>query len=1006
MVAGGLPPPGVYDIPAGAPFLDLLAERLLALDGDTLAQTRILLPSRRACQELQRHLVRRAGERALLLPRLEPVGEVDPAELVLDPEVAATIPPAMPPLLRILLLARLVAPAQGLPVEQAVRLAGELATLLDELATEEVGLEAVTRLAPDEYAEHWQTILQFLEILRDHWPAILRQYGMVDPAERRRRLLDALAARWQQQPPPEPVIAAGVTGTVPAVARLLGVIARLPRGYVILPGLDRWLDEEAWAQVRHTPTHPQWALARLLADHLRVERQAVRPFAPEAETGWMHARGRLWSEVMRPAVSGLEADASLPLEEALSGLVVSTASDRAEQALELALRLRDVLETPGRRAILITPDRHLARRVAAELRRWQLEVDDTGGLPLDQTPPGRFLLHLAHACLEPFSPPALLAALQHPLARGGREAGEFRRLARQLERELLRGPRPAGDLAGLGRLLKKRHEQACADGDPARSETLAQLLAWFEALKQDLKPLLCLADKSEVRAEELLQAHIQAAENLARDPEGSSKELWKGWMGQKLALFLRELEPALAVLGSLEPAAWPAVLAHLMAQVTVRPPHGGHPRLAIVGQLESRLVSADLVILAGLEEGSWPRPAMGGPWLSRSMREDAGLPPVDQRIGFAAHDFVQAAGAQAVVLSTSRRDEGGNPTVASRWLQRLEAVLQARGFDLERLDDARVRHWARQLDRPQAHRPRPRPRPCPPRHVRPRAYHATEIGHLLRDPFRIYAYRILGLEPLEPLDADPTAADRGRIIHLILRDFCRHHPAALPDGDPEALVQQLVEFSEGRFGALDAHPHLRLVWKTRFELMVRHLVAEEYRRRTPDIRVHAEVAGWREITLEDVDGTPLTVTIHARADRIEKAGGRIRIIDYKTGSVPKAREIRLGLAPQLPVEAWIATAGGFAEVGPGEVEAVEYWQLTGTSRGMETKVYDRNTLKSWIAGVDQGLRRLLVHFLRDEAPYAAIPRPDVAEQRFNPYHHLARVQEWWGHEGRTAEDAP
>jgi len=1006
MSGAALPPPGVYDIPAGVPFLDVLVERLLRLEPGELASVHLLLPSRRTCELARRRFLDLAGGRPLLLPRIEPVGEVDALdELTADPAFAFDVPPAILPLHRTLLLARLVATAQGLPVEQAVRLASELGSLLDELATEEVDLDALAGLVPEAYAGHWQLTLRFLAVLRERWPEILAERGRVDPPVRRRLLLDARAERWRRDPPDHPVIAAGITGTVPAVARLLAVIARLPKGYVILPGLDRWLDDRAWEAVRATPTHPQWALARLLHEHLGVDRAAVRPFAPEREDARIRARGRLWSEVMRPAARAEDwRHVTPPSDDALSGLTVSVAADRAEEALEIALRMREALEEPGRTAILVTPDRNLARRVSAELQRWHLQVDDTGGLPLDQTPPGRFLLHLAHACLEDPAPAALLALLQHPFARGGRDPAVFRRFSRLLEREVLRGPRPAGGMEGLRVLLRQRAAEAQANGDGGRAGELQALLEWYDGLLEILQPLLAFTGRRGVDPHALLDAHLRTAEALARGPEEGDEGrpppklpgLWSEWSGRALRRFVEELRPALADLGPVDPAAWPAILAHLMALQTVRPPFGGHPRLAIVGQMESRLVTADLVILGGLDEGTWPRPAQGGPWLSRGMRADAGLPPAEQRIGFSAHDFVQAACAREVVITRSRRDEAGNPTVPSRWLQRLEAVLHAAGRKIGDLADPKRRAWAQALDRPDGYRPCARPQPSPPRHLRPRVFHATEIEHLLNDPFRVYARRILGLEPLDPLDADPTATERGRIVHAILCAFCRAHPAGLPVRDAEELAALLGHFAARHFDALAAHPHVRLVWEERFRHIARDVARAELERRRDGRSVHAEVRGSRQVDLADgEDADPIALELRARADRIERTATGLRIIDYKTGAVPGRKDIARGLAPQLLVEALIAAGGGFEGVPAADVEAIEYWRLSGTARGVEMKTYGEPELGEWLRRAEEGLRRLLRHFLLEEAPFAAVPRPEAAE-RFNPYYHLARVQEWWG----------
>jgi ATP-dependent helicase/nuclease subunit B len=253
----------VHTIPAHQPFLDRLIEPLLGWDRERLADALLLVPSRRACLAAREAFLRLAGGAPLLLPRVVPIGEPDEAELLLDAALGFELPPAIGPLRRRLLLTRLIlARSPEMAHEQAVRLSGELERFLDEAHNEEVDLAALDELAPTDLAEHWQETVVFLRLVRDAWPAVLAEEGRIEPARRRRLLLDALAARWRRSPPAGPVIAAGITGTVPCVARLLALVARLPEGAVVVPALDQTLDEAGWRGVG--PSHPQHGLRRLL----------------------------------------------------------------------------------------------------------------------------------------------------------------------------------------------------------------------------------------------------------------------------------------------------------------------------------------------------------------------------------------------------------------------------------------------------------------------------------------------------------------------------------------------------------------------------------------------------------------------------------------------------------------------------------------------------------------------------------------------------------------------
>ena len=713
-------PAKVYSIAPGRPFLEALADGLLARVGaDPMALTdfTVLLPTRRACRALAEAFLRRTAGRPLLLPRLVPLGDLDLDEITLTGgdegvfEAAAELPPAIPELRRRLLLTRLVLkwgatqPDGPRSPDQAARLAGELARLLDQVQTERLSLDDLQGLVPEEHARHWQITLKFLTILTEHWPAVLADEGCLDPADRRNRAMRAQAEAWRRAPPPGPVIAAGTTGSVPATAELVAVVAGLAEGAVVLPGLDRHADDETWDQILDQPTHPQHAIARLLR-RLEVARDAVADWPGlEPVPAAAAARRRLISEAMRPAAT-TEAWPALTGDDigeaALDRLIRLDCPGPREEAEAVALLMRETLERPelGRTAALVTFDRELARRVAAELRRWGIEVDDSAGVALADTVPGGFLRLVAAMLAEDLAPVPLLACFKHPLAAGSRRPAAFRALARRLERRVLRGPRPGPGFAGL--------RAALGDRDP-------DLAGWIDELAAMCAPLAAALDADSVNLEQLLAAHVQLAERLAASDDAAGAErLWAGDAGEAMADFVAELRQAAAGFPAIAGHAYPALFAALMAGRMVRPRYGRHPRLFIWGPLEARLQQADRLILGGLNEAAWPPEAATDPWLSRPMRAEFGLPPPERRIGLSAHDFAQGFCAGDVVLTRAERVEG-TPTVPSRWLLRLDNVLAAAGHDRLADDVSRTwLQWRAALDRPRRPAPLAAPEPRPP----------------------------------------------------------------------------------------------------------------------------------------------------------------------------------------------------------------------------------------------------------------------------------------------------
>ena len=980
--------PRVSTIPPGIPFVDSLALGLRARFGgapDSLARLTLLLPTRRACLAMGDAFLRHSDGAALLLPRLMPLGDMDADEI--EPELGEglpeglaaddnePIPAAISGLERRLILTRLIqarSAAEDAPrrPDQAARLAAELARLLDQAQTEQLSFEGLKTLAPEDYAEHWQHTLEFLEIVTGAWPAILAERGLIDPANRRNRMLEAVAARWRKTPPSDPVIAAGSTGSIPATAALLAVICRLPEGEVVLPGLDQESDDAIWREIDEG--HPQFGLKRLL-ERLEIERDQVTLWGDDDchVGGHDGGRARLLNMTLRPAATTASwAAEPPPPAAALDGIEIVECPGPREEAGVIALRLRAALETPGRSAALVTRDRGLARRVAAELGRWGVAVDDSGGKPLVHTACGGFLGLTAALVAEDAAPLALLAALKHPLAAGGMKTAAFRAKLRLLEREVLRKSRPGRGFAHIAAALG---EQGAELGD------------WLAAIEAMAAPFAEAMAAEQISLGALAAAHLAFAEALASsDTDDGAERLWRGDDGEAAAAFFAELIEGADAMAPLAGWHYPALFDSLFEGRVVRPRHGGHPRLHIWGPLEARLQHADEMILGGLNEASWPPDAGADPWLSRPMRKAFGLPAPERRIGLSAHDFVQFAAAPKVLLTRAAKVEG-TPMAPSRWLARLDNLL--RGWDRARALDANPdwRAWPETLDRPDAVRSLDPPAPAPPVAARPRRLSVTRIELWRRDPYAIYARYILDLEALKPFDGDPDAADRGTIIHEALERFVQTHPkGALPD----AALGNLMEIGREVFAPVMDRPGVRAFWWPRFERIAAWFIATEQARRDGLAMIHSEAEGRLVI-----DGPAGAFTLTAKADRIEqRRDGSLAVIDYKTGGVPTTADIVAGFAPQLSLEAAIAEADGFDGIAAGTVEALSYWRLTGGDPPGEIKPVSADTA-SLVADAVAGLADLIARFDDPGTPYLAVP--DIAKKpAFNDYAHLARIKEW------------
>ena len=966
---------GVYSIGIDRRFSDELASGVLAEYGRDplgLADTLILVPTRRSVRALREAFLRATGGKPTLLPRMAPLGDLDGNDWEeLSGNDVLTLPAAIEGAEREALLAELVAAFKdddGQPIAQsaaqALKLARELAGLLDELAIDGVPFDRLEALVEGSFATHWQRTLRFLAIVGEHWPKILAARGQIDAIDRRTRSIRAQAARWRERPPATPVIAAGSTGSQPATRDLLAAIAGLPQGVVVLPGLDREIDEESWTKL--DPTHPQFGLRDLLLA-LGCTRHEVGEW-PGASGD--PARRQLIAELMRPAET---TDAwQRPEAAALDHVTRADCATPHQEALVIALALREALETRGRTAALVTPDRDLARRVAAELRRWKIDIDDSAGQSLADTPPATLLRTLVAAVDSAFAPTDLLALLKHPLCTLGLARAELLDAARRLDRKCLRGLKPE---SGVGALRRR-----VADCNFGEEDDRRRVIDLVERLHQATAPLVT-ATAGEASPHALLEASIAAAEACA-----PGDALWTGEAGEALADALARLGAAWTGRSPIAGGEWPALLATMLATETIRPRFGRHPRLAIWGPLEARLQRADLLVLGGLNDGTWPPAVETGPWINRPMRAALGLPQPERRIGLSAHDFAAALAAERVLLTRSER-EGGAPTVPSRWLARLDALF---GYDphgaappphyIQRGRRTYVA-WAETFDDAD-YRPWPRPEPRPPLDARPKILSLSNIEQWRRDPYGLYARKILGLRLLDPLEQELGAAERGSHLHDALDEFLKAHPeGALPSD----ALQRFERMAERHLASVLAAPAERAFWWPRFQRLARWFIATEGARRGAGTKLLAsEIKG--SVTIG-----PLTV--EARADRIDEIEpGGWEIIDYKTGRVPSPKELEGLFAPQLLLEAAIALHGRFEEIdGPARTVHLSYWQANGLGDGGAVKaIEDSETLVPAMVAL---LHRMIEHFGNPATPYTALPWPEFIPH-FNDYAHLERVAEW------------
>ena len=1034
----------ITTIPSTAPFLDHLVKTILSGDlpkkggkpptPEELANMTLLLPTRRACRVCGEAFLRLSGNNAILLPKIQPLGEGDEEQsLVYDSltplksgETLSDLNPAIAATERHLVITQMImswmqtAPthpllkgeeergkqARGSKLATASLMAHELSKLMDNAETEAVDLNQLKTLVPAEFSDHWQQTLEFLTIITEQWPSYLDATEQISAIARKNTLLLKQAERLAAVPPTEPIIIAGSTGTIPAAAELIKAVSKLANGAIVLPGLDHHLPPETFKTIQKDhPEHPQFGIAKLLSD-LEVTNDKVSLLPGAEPKGSEQELMTFLSEALRPS-SSTEAwqtyqqdittnqDRNQNLAAAFQGINLNITRDPQEEAETISLILRRTAETKGKTAALITPDRLLARRVAIRLEAWGIKVDDSGGRPLAKTLPGAFMDLIIDCIAQDFAPTSLLALLKHPLTQLQFEKGDVRLAARALELTALRRPWFGGGFEGIETALKTTKDELETDSHTHPAVARLSEEEWFLAetllkrVKDAFVPFIaCVNEPADQSLLDLIKAHIDVAEQCSTDQNQSSDKLWQGAAGEQLAKLLAELLTLKSVAPTLSATDYPEFYRSLIAGETMRPLTPVHPRLFIWGPFEARLQQPDVVILGGLNEGTWPSATEVTPWLSRPMLQQLGLPAPEQQIGYSAHDFASLLSAKEVHITRAAKTDGVQ-TVPSRWVMRIEALLDGLGQTKLLAPESKEPFalWAGERDKAPNTPPAPAPAPTPPVKARPRRLSVTRIEDWIANPYSIYARYILRLAPLDPLASLPSAALKGQIIHTAMETFAKKYPETLPP-DPKAEIEQT---GRDLLQQWHQHPQIGAFWQPRFARFAAWFAETEKARRQAVKTVWSEQTGSHTYELK---GGPFTLT--ARADRIdENQAGHYHIYDYKTGNAPPLRQVKSLLKPQLPLEAAILEHGGFANLPQGEVTALSYIEAKGAEPPGKTTTLDGQAVETAIEAAERDLLALIDAFDEESTPYKALRRKDFkGHYQYDEYAHLARVDEW------------
>lgn len=966
----------IYTIPYHVPFLSELVTFMIKTYGTgiDLSSTKILLPSRRAVRAIQAEFLLQAKDKSIIPPRFMPIGDVDDEDLDLSLlsltgglSSVLDLPPVISSIDRRYILAQLISQKdKGFSWAQCLDFAKSLARLMDQVYTENLNLSDLPDLVPtNELSDHWKEIVQFLDILSEQWPKILQERGVIDGADRRNRLMNALSDFWSNYPPESPILIAGSTGSIPAVTQLMKVISHLPQGGVILPGLDLNMPDAVWSDL--PMSHPQSIMKNTLnfigaerADVVLLNHKKIDRVIDTAI-----------SESLYPSSHFLINSTSIAEKDFSHIHLIETENER-EEALSIALILRRMMNDPHKTAIVITPDRNLARRISSELKRWNIEVNDSAGQGLHTQPIAVFLRKFMALFVDKISVSTFLSFLKTPDLKGHLSQKELFEFETKFHRSSTFVP----DELTLNDILLLQDKYPFL-------QKFIKLFEQIDSIKTEQKTI------SEFLTDILNALHQFMPDQIS---------LWDGDDGQTMINYFQTLQASDVAHRSVSIHEFRDLIEHFWSETVVRSTRPSHPNITILGQIEARLLHADVTILAGLNESIWPQDPTPDPWMSQFMRRQFGLPPAERQYALSAHDFVGGLSSNEVYLTRSEKLNGA-PTVPARWIQRILAYIESQNLSKDHLSYQNkmvIRPIIENLSHVETIKRISAPMPIPPLHKRPRSFYVTDIEALIKNPYALYIKSILRLRPLRTIDDENFHLQIGNVLHEIFEKYIVSLKSNPTQNDYDVLMSVKSEICE-RYRQSTQSSFWSL-FETRLNSWLPSFLTLDRQWREDTKPYLVEHRSSCKLALGQHE-----IQLNAKADRIDFWGERgIAILDYKTGKAPSNPELINGKKPQLPLEMVMAAEGAFGQkIDPSHIRA-EFWHVP-HQVGFERKPADeikisKDNILSAAEVIDYTLGQLtelMTSVLNPATPFFVIPPSGwMMNDDEEKIHHLARTDEW------------
>lgn len=959
----------IINIPFEINFLQELAKSLIEKYADDpiyFANLTVLLPNRRSCRELTNLLFQTSDNESLLLPNIMPIGEINEDEIFFNSNLESeNVLNVIPQMRQRLILTPLIeswkkkTDSKTFKAQSAL-LSIELSSFLDEVEKEQLSFDKIENLVPERFSEHWQLTLEFLKIATINWPDILTKYNAISSPNYLNYLLTAKSDYLQQHGSEHPIIIADSVSSIPAIRQLIKTVANIDNGHIYLHGLDQNLSDETWQNIEES--HPQWQLKQLI-EYLDVTRSQIQDFHSTKLTD----RSNLVTNAMLPAENMVSNTENVKIKaSAVENLQIVNCSDLYNESTIIAMKIRQALEENIGSIALITNNSTLTKLVGLELKRWNIDINDSTGMSLKDTPQAVFFSLIAKMICDNFNSPInILEALKHAFCNCGYPTIEFKKFVNKLESQCFRGIRKDCNLYSIKNYLDE------------------ETASWWQEIINIVKPISDIIYQNKyarIKFKDILHLHVQIVQAFANsDDESGDLRLYKHDKGIKFKEFIDELSLHADEIEEVDIKEYPALFGVMMEGVKYNPPYSSNSKIIALAPTETRLLKFDLVIMAGLNDNSWPNLNNSNPFMNKAMCNDFGLASTERNIGLQSHDFCNLLASDQVFITRSIKEDGVF-TVKSRWLSRIETILKISNLNVD--SSKKWQQWSKDLNKPDKFITPVRASANPPITARPRELSVTYFEKLIRDPYAIYANKILSLKKLDDIDQDPTMADFGSLIHQTFDKFIKQYN----DDKHSDKYQELINIGDELAKKMGLNSHMFLFWQERFKKIAKWFALNESETRKQGVKILSEIDG-KIILNFDAEN----FTIKARADRIEKnVDGSIAIIDYKTGILPAVKEVQNSYAPQMTLQGLIADKNGFNV--SGDLQDLIYWKFSNDKNVQKRKIgYNKKySLEQLISDTESNIYQLIEHMFFQNTPLIACP-DSQKQPKFNEYKHLERI---------------